>query len=1117
MQIALVVVLLIVIFPSKEEQMFVLRTVFSNYSRTLQDGVILLGVLALYFKQFAVLSQCPLYGFYLFEFGLLFVGYFLIEGVVRGLARQIKKWNLTRRTRNNLFRTPKAVIKAREETMYPGRRRGGFRRKSKPKSPVSACPLQIVETPEAQTPTPPPIVESPFSEFGKSKQYIRVLKGFLLQCDHIIRNYSFISTHLFSNLLRESLHKYFNYSRDGGLERDSADIQSKLLAYNYVRTGTHIIGKDWEIQHQFLSEKTRTLFQDRNIVALSPPVSSLSRPLPPLSHRSPPTNIILWTPIVEITQNPLVASTLVSDLDRNKPVACPEIDVWAKNFSGELVGYGVEFGENSLRYFLPNQYSQATALNHAEDMLTRLSTRYPGIDGTCTVQPLVSKEASQLKIWTLRGNMQISSRYGEKLWHDEDRKKIPKIKIISGFLHELRFLQIDLRCIALYKQQPMSKVKILDRPTPPIELELYFIYTVKPGEDAARFASKIRTMLQSLTKHNFEDYKNRCQVIEIQADMVNLVWQHIWTCHQYAWFSPAFVIKSTQFDFSFPRNVKNMAQSYIFPGENVPVLGNTDNPLDYLNLGHVLNYGARTEKMGVLPFLKMQEHVGIFGTTGTGKTYFNRWILSELNRKRPHVGVLILNLAKKKQAGMYQDLVDVVLTYGEDAFEIPYLISPQHQPQNRSRRGTSMMGFQRTAQVLLAALDLRDPYVEVASRILAEAYAADRIPATLDDLFTQISAQVQQYGKDTNLNMQGILENRRGIFKDPLLLEMTRYRDGKCGSWFDWFLNGASVYLDLSPCENSYSQQLLVMLILLTIYFKAEELPPEHPQIKNVVAIDEAHRFLTKFSQSIRDSATADIKVELLTQYLSENRSRGFAMILGDQAPTKLLDAAHQEVGTRITFNIKEHAANLFYSHYEKREIIQRLPARCAHVQYGEKSFLIETPDLSQHSLCTRTPHPPTTAAGEWFYLHVLLDPLYIHPDIVEKQYYRLFSHKIGKLLDQHRYSTAYTLVYSIWNNLLRDVITKNTKSSPSPDLSLFQLLSYIDGRTQLQTQTLRRLRLQWIQFHIALRKKDPMMLSKNDVRAFYSDLQELCRVGTLSMVESKKEKSRIRIGGIKT
>jgi hypothetical protein len=303
------------------------------------------------------------------------------------------------------------------------------------------------------------------------------------------------------------------------------------------------------------------------------------------------------------------------------------------------------------------------------------------------------------------------------------------------------------------------------------------------------------------------------------------------------------------------------------------------------------------------------------------------------------------------------------------------------------------------------------------------------------------------------------------------------------------------------------------MLILLTIYFKAEELPPEQPQLKNVLLVDEAHRFLTEKSQSIRDSANADIKIELLTQYLSENRSRGFAMMLGDQAPTKLLDAAHQEVGTRITFNIKEHAANLFYADYEKRNIIQHLPARCAHVQYGEKSFLIETPDLASHSLCPRVPHPPPTAAGEWFYLHLLLDPFYVHPDIVEDRLYVLLSKNIGVLLDQGRFSAAFSLAYAIWNHLLRDVITKNLDFALSPKDMLFSLLFRFGWEKEQHKQALHRSHDQWTEFRRTLGTNDPMTLSQEVVRAFYSDLRDLCHYATLSLVESHNQEPLVQSG----
>ena len=109
-------------------------------------------------------------------------------------------------------------------------------------------------------------------------------------------------------------------------------------------------------------------------------------------------------------------------------------------------------------------------------------------------------------------------------------------------------------------------------------------------------------------------------------------------------------------------------------------------------------------------------------------------------------------------------------------------------------------------------------------------------------------------------------------------------------------------------------------------------------------------------------------------------------------------------------------------------------------------------------------------------------------------------------MLNQGRFSAAFSLVYAIWNNLFRDAITKHSGSPPSPDLSLFQFISYVDGRTQAQTQTLRRLRLQWLTFKLALGTKDPMPLSKNEVRVFYTEIRNLCQWATLSMGGTEKQ-----------
>lgn len=125
-QIVVICILLIIIVPSITEMKFVVRSFFHHPLRTIREGLITFLVIVMYVWEIDWISQLPIYGTYLFEFGLLVSGFFLVELII-GTVKYLGKWLYHRisdshQVRPKPFHTPKAVIKAREETMYPHRR-----------------------------------------------------------------------------------------------------------------------------------------------------------------------------------------------------------------------------------------------------------------------------------------------------------------------------------------------------------------------------------------------------------------------------------------------------------------------------------------------------------------------------------------------------------------------------------------------------------------------------------------------------------------------------------------------------------------------------------------------------------------------------------------------------------------------------------------------------------------------------------------------------------------------------------------------------------------------------------------------------------------------------------
>ncbi len=126
MQIVVISLLLIVIVPSPTELKFVSRTFFHHPLRTVREVLILGGIIAVYVWEIEWISQLPIFGNYIFEFGFLVTGFFLVEMII-WIIKHLGHWLYSRisdshQVRPKPLRAPKAVIKARENTMYPKRR-----------------------------------------------------------------------------------------------------------------------------------------------------------------------------------------------------------------------------------------------------------------------------------------------------------------------------------------------------------------------------------------------------------------------------------------------------------------------------------------------------------------------------------------------------------------------------------------------------------------------------------------------------------------------------------------------------------------------------------------------------------------------------------------------------------------------------------------------------------------------------------------------------------------------------------------------------------------------------------------------------------------------------------
>ena len=729
----------------------------------------------------------------------------------------------------------------------------------------------------------------------------------------------------------------------------------------------------------------------------------------------------IWMPKVIITQSPLVVSTLGKDVCPDN-IKIPEINSWAQKYNEIVDIIGVEITTDSIYFFIPRRTTYSSAYNTGKMLLHKLIQRFPGLDGysaPCEIPPLPSESDLVYELRTLDNNS-----YFKPISHPKG-----KINLVEKFLLSTNKEGLKIRLIILFQYSNNSKVNLNEVNS---NLKIIFIKEApksKLSNNISHFNENDYEFLYSLVNDPQIGNTNKISLRGLYGNDLKEKWKQIWSSFTFQKKKDInYNVNASNFDFSFPYLIKNLNQSFYFPNENQMVLSKSHEENDNLILGHILNNSATTKRFGICPIDLLRRNMGIFGITGTGKTYLNLQIISELNKKRPKTGVLILSLAKKNQDILYRDLVDVVCIYGENDFSIPYLVFNEDiDPNSENIPPSSTMPLQATAQLLMACLDLKDPYINVTSTILKESYENHTLPEELDELFDKIPESITKYGQELNKNMTGIFNNRRGILQDELLLKTTKFLNGKVPDWFNWWLQGKSVFLDLSTCANNYVKSLLVFLILNMICIRAKELPIGVDEVKSVVFIDEAHRVLSK-PRNNSDSANEEMKSEILGRILTENRSKGISIVISDQQPTSLLDVTNQSIGTRINFNLNENATNFFYNKSIEREIMKQLSRRKAHVKFENKSFFIQTLDLTENKLFHRKKNVVSNPSENWYISQILRYPLYVNKNIATKKITVCLQSYFRLLISRKKFLHATFIAYGLWNNIYRYLIFKRFK-----------------------------------------------------------------------------------------
>ncbi|MHA2397505.1 MAG: ATP-binding protein [Promethearchaeota archaeon] len=647
---------------------------------------------------------------------------------------------------------------------------------------------------------------------------------------------------------------------------------------------------------------------------------------------------ILITKVLPIQEDILI-------LDKEKEYYHNTDSSWLCDPFGDNITYGTRFNINSgfsWEFFLHAETSEkAEELGNA--FLFYLQEKYKGLNGEISVTPLHSEFL-------------------------EIKHPLYEIIIPSHRILKLPFL----RKLINYYKSPHRKIGLN-----------MFIFWKKDdlGNFASRFPDptsyriKIFVSFNSI-KENFMNFDMQIPAIKtvlryMISDMTILPdgmlgsqrglykelsiskWKDIFTCNVF----PSRIeflngeipredfpklIKPENVDFTIPNDIP-LPRPPILENRNITNLPISKEDDNYIYFGNKMIDGVLSNEIATIEIDLLNNHLEIFGKTGKGKSTLIKIIINELRRKRPDIGILIVNLADPNL--VHEVPTAKVYNFPSEKLRIPYIVLG-------SRAMKSMRGF---GNVLAACLGLKYIGPVLITETLQRCYKEyGEFPHHINEFFDQVekNLQAKPYDPDTQRTILMAFKRRiNELFHNKELVNNLRLSEGNSKNIPDWYLkwrNGNLVILNLTELDDIKEQPLIVMLI-----FKMVEILTHFDNSKvlnHLICLDEAHRALGRPRDRDPESVEFLMKNKinsLFSNIIEECRKKGLGILVSEQKPHLLLESAIDSASIRILFSLGYPSNEIFTGNIKEREMLLGLKPRYALVlnDLTEERYLCKTAD----------------------------------------------------------------------------------------------------------------------------------------------------------------------------
>lgn len=398
-------------------------------------------------------------------------------------------------------------------------------------------------------------------------------------------------------------------------------------------------------------------------------------------------------------------------------------------------------------------------------------------------------------------------------------------------------------------------------------------------------------------------------------------------------------------DFAIPHNFL-APSAIVFNHEN---LGSFLHSKNGIYIGNWVRNGERVEVRRYLQPNDLIHHLFITGGTGTGKTYCCAHIKSEIRKKNPQVGVLIINL--KKNDGLLKNKADISLKYGDEDLRVPYIYL--------SDKDTDITGtIESFVDLLISSIGLPRFIDHAMANAVKAIYGKYKnLPKNLEEIFQPTLDWFEyktRYDEKTRSRAKSAIKMRAyRLLNNPIIRRMVQLSSG-IPDWFQALQEGKEVFLDLSMCKSIRKKRLIVCLIMQMFTALIPEPSAEEKdgiKLKYLIILDEVSEILEKLKEvSIFDDevVSRNYIAGIFRRYLTTSRSRGISFILTDQKPSRLYDSSHQTPMIYLIFRTPHSCSHLFATYEDELDFIQSLPHRRALLINGVKGYkyIIHTPDF---------------------------------------------------------------------------------------------------------------------------------------------------------------------------